>query len=170
MDFWQLPRPYNRSLVRVVIVLMLIAVPLKLLVDSYVPGQGFLSLVHFGERFSSTRLSEINELEPPTQSPIGYDGQFYAQLALHPSLRGKDIANALDNPAYRARRIGLPVLAMSLGLGRTAWVLNIYSMLNFVFWLLLLVLLLRFIGLRRRHHKGNFGSEFCRFTSAEQRK
>jgi len=150
MDFWQLPRPYNRSLVRVVIVLMLIAVPLKLLVDSYVPGHGFLSLVHFGERFSSTRLSEINELEPPTRSPSGYDGQFYAQLAVYPSLRGEDIANALDNPAYRARRIGLPALAMSLGLGHTAWVLNIYSVLNFVFWLLLLVLLLRFIGLRQR--------------------
>ena len=129
---------------------MLMAVPLKLLVDSYVPGHGFLSLVHFGERFSSTRLPEIKELVPPTRSPSGYDGQFYAQLALHPSLRSEAIAKALDNPAYRARRIGLPALAMGLGLGRTAWVLNIYSVLNFVFWLLLLGLLLRFIGLRQR--------------------
>ena len=136
---------------RVVVVLMLVIVPLKLLVDSYVPGHGFLSLVHFGERFSSTRLPETNGLVPPPQSPDGYDGQFYAQLALYPSLRGEGIAEALDNPAYRARRIGLPVLAMGLGFGQTAWVLNVYSVLNFVFWVLLLGLLLRFIGLRRRH-------------------
>ena len=134
----------------VVIVLILVAVPMKLLVDSYVPGHGFLSLIHFGERFSSTRLPEINEFVPPPQSPDGYDGQFYAQLALYPSLRGEGIAKALDNPGYRARRIGLPTLATTLGFGRTAWVLNVYSVLNFVFWLLLLGLLLRFIGLHRR--------------------
>ncbi len=135
---------------RVVIVLMLVIVPLKLLVDAYIPGHGFLSLLHFGSKFSSTRLPEINELVPPPRSPYGYDGQFYAQLALYPSLRGEDIAEALDQPAYRARRIGLPALAMSLGFGRTAWVLNIYSVLNFFFWALLLGLLLHFIGLRRR--------------------
>ena len=147
---WNVKSDNTWRLWRVVVVLMLVAAPLKLLVDSYVPGYGFLSLVHFGERFSSTRLPEINELVPPPRSPDGYDGQFYAQLALHPSLRSEDIAKALDNPAYRARRIGLPALAMSLGFGRTAWVLNVYSVLNFVFWALLLGLLLRFIGLRRR--------------------
>lgn len=129
---------------------MLVAAPMKLLVDSYIPGYGFLSLVRFGENFSSTRLAEIKELVPPPQSPDGYDGQFYAQLALHPSLLGEGITEALDNPAYRARRIGLPALAMSLGFGRTAWVLHVYSVLNFVFWALLLGLLLRYIGLRRR--------------------
>ena len=135
---------------RVVVVLMLVAMPLKLLVDSYVPSHGFLSLIHFGEHFSSTRLPEINELVPPRQSLYGYDGQFYAQIALHPSLRGERIAEALDDPAYRARRIGLPALALSLGFGRPAWALNIYSVLNFFFWALLLGLLLHFIGLRRR--------------------
>ena len=133
---------------RFVIVLMLVMVPLKLLVDSYVPGHGFLSLIHFGAKFSSTRLPEINEFVPPPRSPYGYDGQFYAQLALYPSLRGKSIAEALDQPAYRARRIGLPALAMGLGFGRTEWVLNVYSVLNFVFWAILLGLLLHFIGLR----------------------
>ena len=134
---------------RVFVVLLLLIVPLKLLVDSYIPGHGFVSLVRFGEDFSSTRLPEINELVPPPRSPHGYDGQFYAQLALHPSLRGEGIAKALDLPAYRAHRIGLPALAMSLGFGQTAWVLNVYSVLNFVFWILLLGLLLHFTGLRR---------------------
>jgi hypothetical protein len=133
----------------VVIVLMLTIVPLKLLVDSYVPGHGFLSLIHFGAKFSSTRLPEINELVPPPRSQYGYDGQFYAQLALHPSLRNENIAEALDQPTYRARRIGLPALAMGLGFGQTERVLNVYSVLNFVFWAILLGLLLHFIGLRR---------------------
>jgi hypothetical protein len=138
-----------RKIGRVAVVLMLFVVPLKLLVDSYVPGHGFLSLIHFGANFSSTRLSEINEFVPSPRSPYGYDGQFYAQIALHPSLRDEGIAKALDKPTYRARRIGLPALAMGLGFGQTTWVLNVYSVLNFFFWALLLGLLLRFIGLCR---------------------
>jgi hypothetical protein len=46
---------------------------------------------------------------------LGYDGQFYAQLALHPDLKDPNLANALDNPVYRARRIGLSLLAFCLG-------------------------------------------------------
>jgi hypothetical protein len=134
---------------RFIVVLTLAIVPLKLLVDSYIPGHGFLSLVHFGEKFESRRLPEINEFVPPLRSRGGYDGQFYAQLALHPSLQGEGIEKALDAPAYRARRIGLPVIATGLGFGRTEWVLNVYSVLNFVFWALLMGLLLRFIDLHR---------------------
>lgn len=135
---------------QVVVVLMLVAMPLKILVDSYVPGHGFLSLIHFGESFSGTRLTEVNQFVPPLQSPDGYDGQFYAQIALHPSLDDERLVEAVDNAAYRARRIGLPALAAGLGLGRPDWVLNIYSVLNFFFWALLLGMLLRFIGLRCR--------------------
>jgi len=52
-------------------------------------------------------------------------------------------------PRYRSRRIGLPLLAFCLGTGEPAWVLQIYALLNFAFWLLLLVAILRSIGCKR---------------------
>jgi hypothetical protein len=60
-----------------------------------------------------------------------------------------DLERALDAPLYRSRRIGLPLLAYCLGLGKPAWILQVYSLLNVVFWLLLLAALGRFIGFQR---------------------
>jgi hypothetical protein len=75
-------------------------------------------------------------------SPWGYDGQFYAQLALDPTLKHPSLEQALDNPNYRARRIGLPALAALLGLGDPFWTVHAYSVLNLLFWLILAVLLI----------------------------
>ena len=55
----------------------------------------------------------------------------------------------MDNPLYRSRRIGLPLLAYCLGLGKPAWILQVYSLLNVVFWLLLLAVLGRCFGFQR---------------------
>ena len=60
-----------------------------------------------------------------------------------------DLERALDGPLYRSRRIGLPLLAYCLGLGKPAWILHVYSLLNVVFWLLLLAMLARLIGFHR---------------------
>ena len=76
------------------------------------------------------------------QSP-GYDGQFYAQLAVEPLLRDRRIDEALDTPPYRARRILFSWTAYLLGLGRPAWILKVYAVQNIVAWLLLAWLLLR---------------------------
>ena len=46
---------------------------------------------------------------------MGYDGQFYAQLAVDPLLQSPGIENALDAPAYRARRILLSWTAYVFG-------------------------------------------------------
>ena len=68
---------------------------------------------------------------------------------MQPALTDAALARALDNPVYRARRIGLPLLAFCLGLGKPAWILQIYALLNFAFWLLLFAALGRYAGYRR---------------------
>ena len=70
---------------------------------------------------------------PPNR--FGFDGQWYAQMALDPLLRDPQTRLAIDNPPYRARRILLPWLAWLGGLGRPAWVLNAYAALNPLFWI-----------------------------------
>jgi hypothetical protein len=94
-------------------------------------------------------LPEVKEISPVALSPLGYDGQFYAQLALRPNLRGPDLARALDNPPYRSMRIGMPILAFCLGLGKPAWILNIYALLNLFFWVALLGAVAKIVGFSR---------------------
>ncbi len=128
---------------------LLLVAPLAILMQSYAPGHGFLRLILFGREFAATRMPEVRRLAPPTETRWGYDGQFYAQLALDPALRRPELAPAMDAPIYRARRIGLPLLAHGLGIGRPEWVLQSYALLNFGFWILLLGGLIRVTGMRR---------------------
>ena len=66
-----------------------------------------------------------------------YDGVFYVQLAMVPLLEDPAIDAALDNPAYRARRILFSWTAWAAGLGRPSWILHVYSLQNVAFWILL---------------------------------
>lgn len=141
-------RIYNHLKV-IVLVAVLTALPVHILFDHFSTNGGFLGLIYFGQEFKASALPEIKEIAPAITSRWGYDGQFYAQMALRPALTDPALARALDNPAYRARRIGLPGLAFCLGIGKAAWVLQIYALLNFCFWLVLLVALLRFVGFHR---------------------
>ncbi|MCF3652130.1 hypothetical protein [Synoicihabitans lomoniglobus] len=74
---------------------------------------------------------------------FGYDGQFYAQLALDPGMENEGLAKSVDNLPYRARRILLPVVAYVLGAGRPEWIITAYVMINVVCWLALGGVLLR---------------------------
>jgi hypothetical protein len=113
---------------------------------------GCLELVHFGQNFAQRALPEVRALNPPTLSPWGYDGQFYAQLALDPTLANSGFERALDNPPYRSRRIGLPTIAAMLGMGNPSWTLQAFSLLNLLFWLMLAVLLItRYPPVQCRH-------------------
>ena len=47
----------------------------------------------------------------------GYDGQFFLAIALDPTLHNKGTITALDNPKYRYRRIGYPILGYIIGFG-----------------------------------------------------
>jgi len=67
----------------------------------------------------------------------GYDGQFYAQMAVDPLLRNPAIDRALDRPGYRAHRILFSWTAWVMGLGRPAWILQAYAVQNVIAWLVL---------------------------------
>ena len=108
----------------------------------YHPEYGFTVLIEFAE------WNHDNEIDAVRQAPHfdhpnsgGYDGQFYAQLAVDPLLRDPALDQALDNPPYRARRILTPWIAYAAGLGRPAWVLQAYAVQGIVAWLVLAVIL-----------------------------
>ena len=82
---------------------------------------------------------------PHADGPLGYDGQFYAQLALEPLLRDPAIDRAMDLPPYRARRILFSWTAYLAGLGHPPWVVEAYALQNVVGWLLLAWLLCRWV-------------------------
>lgn len=137
---------YYWNTVRIALMAVLLALPAHILLVHTSPTSGFLGMIYFGQEFKESVLPEVREISPNTSSQFGYDGQFYAQIALRPTLTDDALVRALDNPTYRSRRIGLPFLAFCLGIGRPAWILQIYALLNFGFWLLLLVAIGRFIG------------------------
>lgn len=130
-------------------VAVLATIPTIMLVSGFSAEAGFLHFLAVGRVFEARALPELREARPPLASSHGYDGQFYAQLALDPTLRRPELRQALDSLAYRSRRIGLPALAHLLGFGRPAVVLQIYALLNFAFWAALLAAFLRHVGLER---------------------
>ena len=98
-------------------------------------ADGFASFAHFGRNFAADRLPAVRTLELTEYSGYGYDGQFYAQLAVSPVVTDPEVQRALDNPRYRARRIFLPLVAHVFGGGRVGMVLQVYSLINVAAWL-----------------------------------
>lgn len=106
---------------------------LALLVNKYDSQYGFSELAGFGEDYDLPQIATLEELriyEKPNST--GYDGQFYTQIALDPSLQDPGFAEAIDHPSYRARRILLPALSYALGFGQPSAILQIHSLLNVV--------------------------------------
>lgn len=121
-------------LARLALVMMLFA----LVARYYDPVTGFTSLINFAERdhqFESQTLQRTTHFHYP--GTAGYDGQFYAQLAMDPLLREPDTDMLMDMAPFRARRILFSMTAYCLGLGRPAWILQAYSVQNVLVWLLL---------------------------------
>lgn len=107
---------------------------------------GFTRFIHFGDRFTATRLPSVASTHPFVDAgSMGYDGQFYAQIAVTPLLTDPALRAALDSPVYRSRRIGVPWLAWLAGAGHAAWVLQAYALINVFAWLALVLLLQRWI-------------------------
>jgi hypothetical protein len=73
----------------------------------------------------------------------GYDGLYYAQLALDPTLRDPAIPRAMDNASYRARRILPAAMAWLMGGGNARNVITAYSVLNPIAWLVLTIVFWR---------------------------
>jgi hypothetical protein len=118
-----------------------------LVLAKFSPQTGFTGLIRFGETWQDRRLSALQTLPVATvPGSNGYDGQFYAQIALDPLLRGAELTRVIDAPAYRARRILVPATAAVLGLGQPWWILQAYALLNVACWFALGWLLHRSIG------------------------
>jgi hypothetical protein len=110
----------------------------------YTPAYGLTKLIVAGSEFDGRGLASYRAT-PKYIAPgdrWGFDGQYYAQIALDPLLRDPQLKQAVDDPRYRARRILLPWLAWLGGLGRPAWILNAYAAMNLVFWVGFSVLLI----------------------------
>lgn len=98
----------------------------------------FTPLIVFGDRFAPHRLSGLRTVPLYTyRDSDGYDGQFYAQVAVAGNPFDPELPIALDAPAYRSGRVLVPLLAHLAGFGRPAWVLTAYALSNVVSWLIL---------------------------------
>jgi len=123
---------------RILILLLMAAIPIMYVVKTARSEEGLTRLILFGKTFAGEELPEVKAMHPYLDPGDGYDGQFYAQIALDPLLHRVGISRALDTAAdYRAQRIGLPAMAYVLGLGETAPILHVYALLNLAFWLVL---------------------------------
>lgn len=112
----------------------------------YSVDTGFTSLIEMGDQFHRRALPSVQAAPiHVVRRSSGYDGQFYAQLAVDPLLRDPQIDAALDRPAYRARRILFSWTAYVLGLGQPTWVLHAYALQNILCWLLFAWILRRWL-------------------------
>jgi hypothetical protein len=118
---------------------------LSTFVRVYSPEYGITKFLVVGHEFDRRGLS-VFQSTPKYIGPgdrWGFDGQFYAELALDPLLRDPQLKTALDDPPYRSRRILTSWLAWLGGCGRPFWILNVFAGINLVFWIGFAVLLTR---------------------------
>jgi hypothetical protein len=135
-------RVSNRA--RAAIILVLSLLPALFVVSQFTWEHGFTKLLDVNPSYLPRRaLPEFQALNPATFEKKGYDGQFYAQLAIDPLLRNPQLARALDGPEYRARRILVPAVAWLLGGGQPAAAVTTYTLLNLAAWYILFTLLVR---------------------------
>ena len=105
---------------------------------------GFSSLILFGDHFAPRRLPQLAHVPLYTYArQVGYDGQFYAQIAVAGNPFSRDLTGALDAPAYRERRILLPLIVHALGLGHPDVIIQLFALANLVCLALLAALLAR---------------------------
>ena len=108
----------------------------------YETEKGLTALIQFDVMFAERSNPVLQTIPHHVRSPTGFDGQFYAQIALDPLLRDPVTKQALDAPSYRARRILMPLMSYVVGFGRPDWIIQVYPFINVACWLLLLWLIL----------------------------
>lgn len=135
------------------------------------PVWGFTSFLQLDASNDHVKIAAFKTLPVYVYRQTGgYDGLYYAQMAYHPTLQAPELARALDNFGYRARRILAPALAWLIALGRPAWIVHVYSTLNIVAWLALTVVLWRLLDVRDwRSWLAWFGVMFSTGTLASVR-
>jgi hypothetical protein len=128
---------------RIVILGAICLIPILFVARQFSPGHGFTRLLEVGRVSLPRALPEFQALNPITFPGKGYDGQFYAQVAIDPLLKSPRLVTALDDAEYRSRRIAMPALSWLLGVGEPARVVTCYTLINFVAWFCLLGLILK---------------------------
>jgi hypothetical protein len=112
----------------------------------YHPQYGFTALIEFPAANHAYEVPAVRSAPHYDHSNSGgYDGQFYAQLAVEPFVRDKALDQAIDDPPYRSHRILFCWIAFGAGFGRPGWILQAAALENVVVWLLLAWLLWRWI-------------------------
>ena len=110
----------------------------------YAPVTGFTSLIMIGDAIEAKEVTQLRHVPHFVyDGSAGYDGAYYVQLALNPTLQNPELATAIDNLPYRARRILSCWVAWLGGLGRPGWIVQAHALLNVASWLGLAALLLR---------------------------
>jgi hypothetical protein len=132
-------------LTRIPLVCIVCLLPLRYVLNRFSPETYFTSLIYYGSDFYATAIPEVRQIKPNVHSAAGYDGQFYSQIAIHPSLRTPGLRESLDVPAYRAMRPFLPWLSYLAGFGRPFWIVQAYALANLVSWYLLAFGLLHYL-------------------------
>ena len=102
----------------------------------YSPVTGFSSLISIGDAMNERQVAALRQVPHHVyEESAGYDGAYYVQLALSPSLTNPELAKAIDNLPYRARRILFCWVAWALGLGQPEWIVQAHALLNVIAWL-----------------------------------
>ena len=110
------------------------------------PVYGFTAFLQLDASNNNTKIAAFRTMPIYVYRDTGgYDGLYYAQIAYHPSLAAVELRPAVDGLGYRARRILAPALAWMLALGKPAWIVHVYSLLNVAAWLLLAAWLWRLL-------------------------
>ena len=125
---------------------LVVAAFLGLAARYYHPQFGFTAFIEFPEGGHEYELPVVRET-PHFHHPHsrGYDGQFYAQLAIEPLLKDPAIDLAMDNAPYRAHRMLFSWIAWTLGGGKPSSILQAAAIENVLVWLGLAWLLSRVI-------------------------
>jgi hypothetical protein len=112
----------------------------------HIPGKGFTFLATIGEKWSDRIIPELKAMDfYMLPGSWGYDGMGYAQLAMVPDLSDPELAIAIDNLPYRARRILFCWTAWLAGGGDPERALHVFTVQNGIAWLLLAFLLFRWL-------------------------
>jgi len=122
---------------------LVVAVFVAAFAQYHIPGKGFSYLISFGGQQPNPPVETLKGLDYYVEADSGgYDAQYYVQIAMHPDLREPQLAAAVDNLPYRARRILISWMSYAMGLGEPAGVLRAFVLQNAISWLLLAGVLL----------------------------
>lgn len=130
---WRLP-----WVLRIALLCLVAAIPISYVLGHNSSPGGFSSLIMFGEEVYPRVMPEVKACQPTLVPNVGYDGEFYCQVAIDPTLRNPHLKDGIDYPEYRSTRILVPALAHVIGWGNPCRIIQVYAVLNLVFWLLLL--------------------------------